>query len=389
MKEVCMAVARFRNDKKEAISKNFVNLAEGFASGGYLVSTYTPTRFETSLPIRQHYLRTESRYSSLVEAVHNLFRICRAIKKRRVENSVVNFHIATPMELMLLFLFLDEPTRRRTAVSIWQSYLTFREFKNKFSYFSRNLLKYLHIILLNSFVTAFSYKLLLGKFGSVIVHSTYLRDQLVKFSNRKITFVQNGVLPEDAPLPMIPPRNVKFILLYIGHAKPSKGVCHLMELAATLLRRGNIDFTLVLSLSGFGDERAVKRSIRDLGIEDHIVFKQEIDVIGEMAVSDLFILPLPTCIGTSLSPNVVIEALSVGLPIAVPDHPELSGLIQFGSNALKLDLADLDGSAEEIEAAAHQGPLRWPNSANQRKRFRHQFSLERFIEGYIRELLTT
>ena len=301
---------------------------------------------------------------------------------------MINFHIATSIELFFLFLFLDRRTRNRTAVSIWQSYLTLRELRDNFSYFSRNLIKYLHIILLNSFITAFLYLLFLARFGRIIVHSTYLREQLKNLSDQDIAFVQNGVLPEETPIPELS-RREKFVLLYIGHSKASKGVDYLLKLISILSKRGNLNFTLVLSLSGFGEKQSIRRLISEYQIEDRILFKREIDVIQEMASADLYLLPLRTCIGTSLTPNVIVEALSVGLPIAVPKYPELNELIQFGFNAIELNLSDLESCAEGIEAAAYQIGLLRSISENQRKQFKQRFTLERFVDGYIQELQST
>lgn len=385
MKEICLALARFRENKKEAISKNLINLAEGLTIKGYPVATYTPTKFKTLHPIRQYYCRKNTIYSSLPEGFKNLYQICRAINKKQNLYSVINFHIATPIELLILFMLLNRRTREKTKVSIWQSYLSFLELKDNYRYFSKNFTKYVHIILLNSFVTAIFYRLFLSKFSKTIVHSTYLCDKLMDLAVPDIAFVQNGVIPEETIIPERKMRQ-KFVFLYIGHAKVSKGIEYLIKLIAILHQRDNLNFHLVISFSGFGDEQYIKRLIDDYRIESRVLFKPEINVIQEMADADMCLLPLPTCIGTSLSPNVIVEALSIGLPIAVPRYPELNGLIQFGFNAIELKLYDLEYSAERIELAAKDGDFLETIKKNQRKQFKQCLSLEKFIDGYIREL---
>ena len=91
MYRICLAIHRFRKDRKEAISKNFVNLAEQLSLDPDIdITTYSPVLFSSEANINQDQLNRETKYSSLFGALINLFLICRNIRKdyRRESASV-------------------------------------------------------------------------------------------------------------------------------------------------------------------------------------------------------------------------------------------------------------------------------------------------------------
>lgn len=383
MECVILAIARFRNDQKEAMSKNFVNLANNLCQKGHHVLTVSPTTFQSQQPIEQHSFRQQSRYESLIEGLGNLVRLSIRINRlvKKTPSAKVNIHIATPIELLVLFLFIHSRYRQQTTLSIWQSYMTYDELRANRSFYLRNGFRYFHLLAFNSFITAPLYRWLLATFHQVIVHSPYQKQQLESLTRRPVSFVQNGVFPKQFQPPRVEKNKQKMALLYIGHAKPSKGVDALIELAATLKQRGKIDFELTLCLSGFGDQTSIERLVTAHGLEQHTRFKASIDVVSELAAADLLILPLRTCIGTSLTPNLIVEAVACGLPVAIPEFEQLAQVIQFGQNAVKIDLNDFTASSKAIEKCAEAGQLEHL-SQGQLTKFKENFSLEEFTDGY-------
>lgn len=53
MELVILAIARFRSDQKEAMSKNFVNLAQRLTENGHHVVTVSPTGFRSHIKVEQ------------------------------------------------------------------------------------------------------------------------------------------------------------------------------------------------------------------------------------------------------------------------------------------------------------------------------------------------
>ncbi|WP_225874888.1 glycosyltransferase [Vibrio atypicus] len=390
MEFLILAIARFRNDKKEAMSKNFVNLAHNLSLNGHPIITVSPTSFESNNMFEQCTFREKSTYESLREGVVNIIRMCDEINKllKLHPESKINIHIATPIELLIVFVFLNSNYRKNTTLSIWQSFLTAQEVVSNKSFFARRLPQYLHLLLFNSFLSSPLYRIFLRYFKQVIVHSQFQKEQLSLLTNIPIHFVQNGVFSEKKTFPSLTSTLCsQASLLYIGHAKPSKGVDALIHIVATLKKRGILDFHLTLCLSGFGSQNEIDKLISDYGLESHISFKGSIDIEVEMSQADLLILPLRTCVGTSLTPNLVVEAFSCGLPIAIPEFEQLSGIIQYGINAIRLDLNNLNESAKEIEKIfqfEHLNHL----SKNINEQFLDKYTLEKFVSGYTQNLVS-
>ncbi|AQS35924.1 glycosyltransferase [Shewanella psychrophila] len=390
MEKICFALHRFRADKKEAMSKNFVNLVEGISQKGEKVVTYTPIDFITVAKVEKFFYRSTSRYSSLAESVNNLWLICRDINRNHLDYKFINFHIATPVESFLLTVFLCRSAIKKTVVSIWQSYLTFDELKGNFKYFFSNSIKYLHILIGNSFACSFLYTLSLKQFHKVIVHCEYQRKQLVVHGVNDITLIRNGVFSlNDFPIDVLPDTKVQsddFVLLYLGHAKASKGVNTLIELAASLEASKALEFTLILALSGFGEKKHLCRLVKHANLEHRVCFKDEVSVLEEMTNADLLLLPLRTCVGTSLMPNVIIEAMSLGLPVAVPSYPELQELVSLGENAFELDISDIDSTSRMISTLSKNRSLLEKVARSQKMRIRDGMTLDNFVDGYFQSL---
>ncbi|MFA0551218.1 glycosyltransferase family 4 protein [Vibrio lentus] len=369
------------------MSKNFVNLSESLCASGNDIITITPTGFITSLPIEQFTFRQTSRYESLLEGANNLILLCKLLNQLLIERQRVNvnIHIATPIELLLVFLFLDSKYRKNTTISIWQSYLSYQEFKDNYRFFIKNWTDYAHLLVFNSFISAPIYALLLRFFHQVCVHNEYQKNQLIRCSSFPVTYIPVGVFPERFSKDETQPHNEKLELLYIGHAKPSKGVDVLIDIVKKVRERNHVDFQLTLCLSGFGDSDRIQRIVFDHKLEQYVRFKTKIDIVQEMTSADLLILPLRTCVGTSLTPNLIIEAISCGLPIAVPEFEQLEEVIQFDCNAVKLDLHDLDSCAKTIESVVEENQLPYL-SRYQTAQFEQNHTLEHFVAGYARAL---
>ncbi|MCV5264180.1 hypothetical protein OFC55_41595, partial [Escherichia coli] len=79
----------------------------------------------------------------------------------------------------------------------------------------------------------------------------------------------------------------------------------------------------------FGDQENIEKLVSKYDLQYQTEFKENIDISVEMARADLLILPLRTCVGTSLTPNLIVEAVSCGLPIAIPYFEQLSDVTQF------------------------------------------------------------
>ena len=120
-----------------------------------------------------------------------------------------------------------------------------------------------------------------------------------------------------------------------GHLDLIDAVAHLRRL------RPSLSFRLVLVGEG-PDRRAIERKAAALGVEDRITLAgHRIDVRPYYALADLLLMPSHS----EGSPNVLLEAMSAGIPVAatsVGGIPEIAG---HEENALLVARGDMDAMA--------------------------------------------
>jgi len=122
--------------------------------------------------------------------------------------------------------------------------------------------------------------------------------------------------------------------------------------------------------------------INELGISDIIEFKAEINVFDELCKAHMLIVPLRTCVGTTLCPNVLVEATSVGTPFAVTDFSELSELLQNQKNGIIIDHSSLEESAQRIANVLLDESRMEEISNHQLDYFRKHLTLDAFSKNY-------
>lgn len=389
MKRLVIATARFKKDKKEAISKNIVNIAENISTDNNInITTITPIKFSSKSKLNQINYRKESNYSSIYEGMINLLKTCSIINKIE-KNTIFNLHIATPAEAIIARIFLTKKSRENLVLSIWQSYMEPVELKKNLFFYMKNIGSYYHLITLNSFILAPLYKKSLKSFKKKIVHSEWQHKQLSALGVEEINHIKNGIFSYKTPRQKSTYKQSKELkITYIGHIKSSKGIEDLIKIISSMKKRKKIDFEFSLCPSGYGNHEKLIKQLKKNNIHEITKIKKDIDVSCELYSSDLLILPLRTCVGTSMIPNLIIESLSVNTPIAIPYHCELDGVIEFGTNSLELDIASPENSAIAIEnywLGKKQKNLKEFMSSN--KNYRYEFSLEEFTGKYKEELL--
>jgi colanic acid/amylovoran biosynthesis glycosyltransferase len=116
-------------------------------------------------------------------------------------------------------------------------------------------------------------------------------------------------------------------LVYSGRLHPMKGVDHLPEVAAALMRR---DVPFELHVFGEGPLGSVLRErVRHLGLEDRVVFHGVVDFASQLVPfvregADLFV-----CCHTQGDPSCTyVETLACGVPIVGYDNEAFGGILR-------------------------------------------------------------
>jgi glycosyltransferase involved in cell wall biosynthesis len=144
-----------------------------------------------------------------------------------------------------------------------------------------------------------------------------------------------------------------------------KGLLELAE-ALILARRRGVDFTFQIIAGGGSPayEQRVRQvlSVADLrGRTEIRAWLPNRQVLKAMEESDLFVLPSVRTARGDMDgiPNVLIEALSVGLPVIATRLSGIPEVIRHGETGLLVEERDVTGIAEAIEwCASHRQEAR-------------------------------
>jgi glycosyltransferase involved in cell wall biosynthesis len=152
----------------------------------------------------------------------------------------------------------------------------------------------------------------------------------------RISVIPNLVDPDhlnpDAPFehPLWPTAGP--VLTYVGHFNHVKGVDVLARALPAVLEEFPAA-QLVLAWSGLGGWGPVARAIAEGGVADHVRVLGRVPVGAALGRSDLCVLPYRRTFGQAAYPDLLLEALSVGVPLVTSDLPLLRELLDPGWEA--------------------------------------------------------
>jgi glycosyltransferase involved in cell wall biosynthesis len=168
--------------------------------------------------------------------------------------------------------------------------------------------------------------------------------------------VVSSVQAEPAPRPLA--------ILTVGRWSEKKGFVDLIE-ALALVRDAGAAFTLDI-IAGDGSpayERRVRETITARGLDDRVRisdWRPSAEVEEAMRASDLFVLPCVKPANGAMDgiPNVLIEALSVGLPVVATRISGIPELVRHGETGLLVDEHDPQGlAATLLWCASHRDEM--------------------------------
>jgi glycosyltransferase involved in cell wall biosynthesis len=141
------------------------------------------------------------------------------------------------------------------------------------------------------------------------------------------------------------------VLLYYGHASPWKGLRTLAAALPALLAE-HPRLQVLLSLTDYGGDGAwLDHDLRAKGLESRVRRIGPTDVAALHAAADFAVLPAPAPVGTACLPNVLLECMAGGVPIAatrVGAVPEAVVHGRTGVLSTPGDAADLAGRLDDL-----------------------------------------
>jgi glycosyltransferase involved in cell wall biosynthesis len=137
------------------------------------------------------------------------------------------------------------------------------------------------------------------------------------------------------------------VITYVGHFNHVKGVDVLVR-AMPAVVAAHPTAQLVLAWSGLGPEAPVRRAIDAAGMADHVHIIGRVPVARVLRQSTVCVLPYRLTAGQAAYPDLLLEALTVGVPLVTSDLPLLRELLEPGWEAELVPPDDPDELARRI-----------------------------------------
>ncbi len=217
---------------------------------------------------------------------------------------------------------------------------------------------------------------LLHKVDKIITICEWSKKEAVAegFSESKIAFIPNGVNTDHfIPSSVLDCSSNK--ITYLGRLKHQKGIDTLLRAFSILVAKKP---ELQLEITGEGPEKTnLLKMSEDLKIADKVIFHgNNTDPYAFLLSSGIFVLP-SRCEGL---PNVLLEAMSCGLPVIASNVGGNLDLIQPGINGILFEEGNHEQLSLAIETIRDDKQLKEKLGENAR---------QTVVEGYSMDLITS
>lgn len=331
-----------------------VNLANEFAGNHYNVVLITNTREdlepEVDGRIRRYVLAEEPGKSYLPNAINNQLRLRRIIHEQHLD-VVVAFMGGALFHGVLATI----GTKAKSIISIRNDpAATFKTLKKR--------------ILAKTVLPMASF---------CVFQTEQAREWFPRKLQNKSIVIPNGIKTAFFEAEYEP--NEK-IILTCGRLEPQKNQSLLVSAVKSIVKNHEeIKLVIVGEGSLYGE---LSKQVKALGLENHVTFAgATTNIIDYYRKSGIFVLPS----NYEGIPNVLLEALAVGVPSVATDCP-CGGprmLIRNGVNGLLVPMADQEKMQEAIELILNSKKVRETLMANARESVR-KFEFSNVVEQWIR-----
>lgn len=216
--------------------------------------------------------------------------------------------------------------------------------------------------------------------AGVVAVSSSLRDlgQAV-FPDVNVSVIHNGVdAPAGASTAEAAPGTAgRFRVVSVSRLIPRKGIGDLLRAMQGL---EDVDFELSIAGSGHAEQDLADLA-EELGIRERVTFlgyQSEAEVRQLYASADAFVLPTHS----DAFANVILEAMSAGLPVIATDVGGAPEAIEHGINGLLVKPRDPQAIGEAIRRLAGDAALRRRMSSANLARVRRQFTWPAIARQY-------
>lgn len=233
------------------------------------------------------------------------------------------------------------------------------------------------------------------KANSAVSISQEIKEELysIKMADSKIKFIPNGVdtikfnlisaenrkkMREKLQLPQYP------LVLFVGRLVYRKGVDVLLRAWKSVITECR-EMHLLIAGSGFlqsdSTEKELKKFVIEQGLKSSVSFLGNIGNAHEyLQVSDMFVLPSRR----EGMPNVLLEAMSCGLPVIATEIGGITDLIIHNENGILCPVNNPELLAEKILTLKEDSIFAQKIGRNARRTVEEKFSLDRLCKDYLK-----
>ena len=182
--------------------------------------------------------------------------------------------------------------------------------------------------------------------------------------------------PSNADMPVKAQNS--FLIWYTGRIAPQKRLDILLD-SFIALRKDGLDVSLAICGEGSPDlTKHLKQKLQQAGMHEHVSFlgyRKDWHIPARQA--NLFVLP-STAEGM---PNVLFEAMLLGLPCIATDIPVINNLLEHKENVWLVEAGSQSSLSDGIRQMCHSAPLR-REIARKGQLYAGTFSIERMSQAY-------
>ncbi len=195
----------------------------------------------------------------------------------------------------------------------------------------------------------------------------------------KFRIVRAGIEPPRLERKPRPPGD-KPLLVCVARLSPEKGHGGLLQAFAQLIREG-IEAELEL-VGGGPEQERIEALIAELEIGPHVTLRGQVGEHEALEALSRATLGVLSSFMEGL-PVVIMEALSMGVPVVAPCVAGIPELVEHGVSGLTFPPGDWDSLANALRLMLRDRELRERTAAEGHRRVQEEFLVERSLEPLI------
>lgn len=174
-------------------------------------------------------------------------------------------------------------------------------------------------------------------------------------------------------------------MVFLSNLLESKGIFSLLEALVLLKQRGcRVVCHIIGAQTAQISKERLQQEIGKRQLEDMVNYLGALygdDKLNELKRADLFVFP--TYYSNECFPLVLLEAMAHGLPCISTNEGAIADIIDDGKTGFIVEKKNPQDLADKIEILLNDDTLRKQMGEAGRKKYRQEYTLQRFEEHFV------